>query len=126
MSDPESPIEHLTALAHSPTSAATGMETDSMTAEHASTEDAIQWFPIDLLRRTEAEPRGPGFALIVLNQPITPYLGIIRGLWKNGTSCCFAVRVLSLTYSQPSLTLQPTAAPTASTKQPASTTTPSL
>lgn len=65
-----------------------------MTAEHASTEDAIQWFPIDLLRRTEAEPRGPGFALIVLNQPITPYLGIIRGLWKNGASCRSVARAL--------------------------------
>ncbi|KAK0747078.1 thiamine pyrophosphokinase [Schizothecium vesticola] len=60
------------------------MGTGSTTTEHASTaEEAIQWFPIDLLRRTEAEARGPGFALIVLNQPITPYLGIIRGLWKN-------------------------------------------
>ena len=88
--DAHSPIDEQTALAHSPMSASTGMDTGSMTTEHASTaEEVIQWFPIDLLRRTEAEARGPGFALIVLNQPITSYLGIIRVLWKNGMSLPF-------------------------------------
>jgi hypothetical protein len=129
ISDAHSPIDEQTALAHSPMpmSASTGMETGSMTTEHASTDEAIQWFPIDLLRRTDAEARGPRFALIVLNQPITPYLGIIRGLWKNGTPLSiFVAGALYLTCPQPSPTSQPMAAPTACTKPPASTATPSL
>ncbi|KAK1829787.1 thiamine pyrophosphokinase 1 [Podospora conica] len=65
---------------------------DRMTTEHLpAAGDTTQWFPIDLLRHRPAASgsdtgaRGPDFALIVLNQPITPYLGIIRGLWKNAS-----------------------------------------
>jgi len=53
----------------------------------------IQWHPIALIRGSrpptpEADAsnhdvRKPGFALIVLNQPITHYLRIIRRVWKN-------------------------------------------
>ena len=64
--------------------------------EDATLDDIIQWYPIDLLRSAPHLPRvadeepgcedasRSGFALIVLNQPITHYLDTIKRLWRNG------------------------------------------
>ncbi|KAK1758840.1 putative thiamine pyrophosphokinase [Echria macrotheca] len=70
--------------------------------------DPIAWDPIALLRDARSErpsgldtPTGKdGFALIVLNQSVTPYVGILEVLWKNacvriaadgGANCLYEV-----------------------------------
>jgi thiamine pyrophosphokinase len=73
----------------------TGAATDQSAAgTKVAAVGPIQWHPISLIRGSRPptpegddggdDVRKPGFALIVLNQPITHYLGIIRRVWKNG------------------------------------------
>jgi hypothetical protein len=72
------------------TSAATDR---SAAGANAAAAGPIQWHPISLIRGSRPptpegddgsdDVRKPGFALIVLNQPITHHLGIIRRVWKN-------------------------------------------
>jgi len=69
---------------------------DSAAGTSAAAIGPIQWHPIALISGSRPptpegdesgdDVRNPGFALIVLNQPITHYLGIIRRVWKNGLS----------------------------------------
>ena len=72
-----------------------GIDDTVAVAVATADEVPVQWQPSLLIRGSRPptpegdqasgdDVRHAGFALIVLNQPISHYLGIIRRVWKNG------------------------------------------
>jgi thiamine pyrophosphokinase len=64
--------------------------TTSHDTEGAVAPDVFEWRPADLIRAgpragtPHAGDQAPGFALVVLNQPLHTHLGVVRRLWDNG------------------------------------------
>lgn len=110
----------------------------TMTTDSGTSRAPVQWHPISLLRDSRhrsidgidftdksEDGRKIRFALLILNQPLTNYLGIIKRLWNNGLSAValsFSLGAL-LTSAQHSPTSLLTVAPTASLRRQASTVT---